>query len=186
MGKREILTPSEFVQMINSMKGCQFASISYQTETAAIDKKLVGGKSNAYNGKLSSITEMCGVQIGANYENAVNNRTEDGTEFTAEKLPWGEWLRPNYLIGHKGNVYLRAYKTKASKTEVAYYLNGSIVESEETLKDINANIRSKGESKRQSELGIDAKDQVKPFNVNVANIKTAVIDGTTYIIAKVA
>lgn len=185
MGKREILTPSEFAAMIKEMKGCQFASISYQTETAAIDKKLVGGKRNPYNGQLSSITEICGIQIGANYENAVNNRT-DGKDFVAESLPWGEWIRPNYLIGHKGNIYLRAYKTKATKTEVSYYQNGSIVENDDTLKEIKANIRSNGDSKRQSEMGIEEKDQVKPFNVNIANIKTAVIDGTTYIIASVA
>ena len=182
MAKRQILTPSEFVAMVNGMKGCQFASISYVTETAAIDKKLIGGKKNPYNGQLSSITDMVSVQIGANYENAVNNRTEE--EFTAERLPWGEWIRPNYTIGHKGNVYLRAYKTKSTKTDINYYLNGSLVTSKDVKDAICSVIRKSGESVRQSELGIKEEDQVKPFVVNVDNIIRATINGVEYMITK--
>ena len=182
--KKSFVTPNEFAEVINNLKGCQFASIAYVSDTASIDKKLIGGKKNPYNGKLKSITTMSGIQIGANYENAVNNRTEE-REFVAESLPWGEWMRPNYLISHKGNVYLRAYKTKASDTKVAYYEDNVLVEDKATLSDINKNIRTNGESKRQSEIGIDEKDQVKPFTVNIANITSAVIDGVTYIITNI-
>ena len=185
MAKKRIVTPSEFVEIINNLKGCQFASIAYTSNTSSIDKKLVGGKRNPYNGKLSSITTMSGVQIGANYENAVNNRTDD-KDFVAESLPWGEWMRPNYLISHKGNIYLRAYKTKSSKTDISYYMDGVLVNDKETIANINANIRKSGESKRQSEIGIEEKNQVKPFTTNIANIESAVIDGVTYIIAKIA
>ena len=184
MAKKRFVTPSEFVEIINNLKGCQFASIAYTSDTASINKKLVGGKSNPYNGKLSSITTMSGIQIGANYENAVNNRT-DGKDFVAESLPWGEWLRPNYLISHKGNIYLRAYKTKSSKTDISYYMEGALVDDQATIANITANIRKNGESKRQSEVGIEEKDQVKPFTTNIANIESAVIDGVTYIIAKI-
>lgn len=179
--KKDFLTPSEFVEVINSLKGCQFASIAYVSDVAAMDKKLIGGKKNPYNGRLFSLTLMSGIQIGANYENAVNNRTED-KNFIAESLPWGEWMRPNYLISHKGNVYLRAYKTKSSKTEISYYLDGALVEDEKTIKDIKANIRNSTESKRQSEIGISEKEQVKPFTTNVSNIKSAVINGVTYLV----
>ena len=182
--KKNFVTPSEFVEVINNIKGCQFASIAYISLTESIDKKLVGGKKNPYNGKLKSITTMSGIQIGANYENAVNNRTE-GKDFVAESLPWGEWMRPNYLISHKGNIYLRAYKTKASNTEVAYYENNVLVEDKAKLKDIYENIRKSGDSKKQSEIGIEEKDQVKPFTVNIANIQSAVINGVTYIIANI-
>lgn len=182
--KKQFVTPSEFAEVINNIKGCQFASIAYVSDTASIDKKLVGGKKNPYSGQLKSITTMSGIQIGASYENAVNNRTE-GKDFVAESLPWGEWLRPNYLIAHKGNIYLRAYKTKSSKTEIAYYKDNVLVDDKATITDICANIRKSGESKKQSEIGIEEKDQVKPFTTNITNIRSAVIDGVTYIIAAI-
>ena len=182
--KKQFVTPNEFAAVINGIKGCQFASIAYTNDTASIDKKLVGGKKNPYNGQLKSVTTMSGIQIGASYENAVNNRTES-KDFVASRLPWGEWLRPNYLISHKGNIYLRAYKTKASKTEVTYYQNGEVVSDKKTLTDILSNIRKSGESKKQSEMGIDEQDQVKPFTTNIANIESAVINGVTYIITKI-
>jgi len=180
---KKFVTPNEFAEVINGLNGCQFASIVYVTETESINKKLIGGKKNPYNGKLSSITSISGIQIGANYENAVNNRTEE--EFVAEPLPWGEWIRANYLIGHKGNVYLRCYKTKSTNTEVAYYEDGNIVKDSDKLSDIYKNIRSNSDSKRQSEVGIDGKDQVKPFTINITNIMSAVINGVTYIITNV-
>jgi len=181
--KKKVLTPSEFAEVINSLKGCQFASISYVTPSSAIDKKLIGGKKNPYNGQVSSITAMSAVQIGASYENAVNNRTEE--DFKAEKLPWGEWIRPNYLIGHKGATYLRAYKTKSTKPTVSYYKNGELVEDATERKNIFANIRQSAPSARQSEVGIDKEDMVMPFNVNIENIRQATINGITYIIAAV-
>lgn len=181
--KKKVLTPSEFARVINNLTGCQFASISYVTPTAAIDKKLVGGKRNPYNGEVSTITAMTSVQIGASYENAVNNRTDE--DFKAEKLPWGEWLRPNYLIGHKGATYLRAYKIKTTKSTVSYYKNGELVDDATERDNISANIRKSAPSARQSEVGIDKEDMVMPFNVNIENIRQATINGTTYIIAAV-
>jgi len=181
--KKKVLTPSEFAEVVNQLKGCQFASISYVTPSFAIDKKLIGGKKNPYNGEVSSITAMTSVQIGASYENAVNNRTDE--DFKAEKLPWGEWLRPNYLIGHKGTTYLRAYKTKATKSSVSYYKNGELVEDAAEKDNIVSNIRKSAPSARQNEVGINKENMVMPFNVNIENIRQATINGTTYIIAAV-
>lgn len=179
--KNNFINGAQFAQVINEIKGCQFASIAYGTTTESMNKKLVGGKKNPYNGRLCSVTEMSGLQIGANYQNAVNNRTES-KDFVAEKLPWGEWLRPNYLIGHKGETYLRAYKTKSSVTNVTYYLDGEKVEDKAVLAEIKANIRQSAPSARQMAEGIAEEDQVKPFTTNISNIKSATINGKTYVL----
>ena len=177
--KANFIKESEFIAIISNLKGCQFATIAYSTDVVSNNKKLSGGKKNTYYNRVATITEITSAQIGASYENAVNNRIEE-KDFVAETLPWGEWLRPNYLIGHKGATYLRAYKCKSTKTEKKFYLDGNAVTNEKVAKDISANFREHTISIRQSEAGIAEKDQVKPFNVNVANVVFATINGKTY------
>ena len=174
--KTKFMNENEFIAFINNIKGCQFATLAYVANVESINKKLVGGKKNPYHNQVTSTTTISGSQIGANYENAVNNRLQDGEEFTAEQLPWGEWMRPNYLITHKGATYLRAYKTRASKTEKAYYVKG-VKADEKTAKDIANNIRESGGSTRQSAVGIEDERQVKPFNINIANIISVAVSG---------
>ena len=182
---KQFVCEKDFANVINEVKGCQFASIAYATGVEAMNKKLVGGKSNPYYGRVSAITTCSGIQIGANFENAVNNRLEEGKTYEVASLPWGEWIRPNYLIGHKGQTYLRYYLTKNSETKVNYYLDGELVDNSDMAAAIKSAIREKRESVKQSEAGIDKADQVKPMTCNIANVMSAVIDGATYIITKV-
>lgn len=177
--KANFINESEFIAIIANLKGCQFATIAYSSDAVSNNKKLQGGKKNPYYNRVVTITEIASAQIGKNYENAVNNRTAE-RDFEAEALPWGEWIRPNYLIGHKGATYLRAYKCKTTKTSKKFYLDGKAVTDGKVEKEIQANFREHSESKRQSDAGIAVEDQVKPFNVNVTNIVFATINGTTY------
>ena len=128
MKKISILV-SEFVNVLFNTKCCQFVAFSYITDVDAMNKKLIGGKKNPYNGRLQSITTMSGCQFNANYENAVNNRLPkgdgEGEKFVAESLPWGTWIEgaANKLIAHKGETYVRFYKTASTKTDITYILD---------------------------------------------------------------
>ena len=183
MARKKLINKSEFVNIINNLKGCQFVYIGYTTDAPSLNKKIIGGQSNIYHNRLTSRTEISGIQIGANYENAVNNRINE-KDFIAKSLPWGEWLRTNYLISHKGKIYLRAYKTKSTTTNTQYYLDNRLAQGHE-LSDILNNLRNNNStSKRQSDIGIDEKDQVKPFTLNIDSINCAVINGITYVISQ--
>lgn len=178
-----IISAEEFISIINSLKGCQFASLVYTTNTASMDKKFIGGKKCPYYGRVNTTTEMTSVQIGYDYENAVNNRIEnEDTTFKAESLPWGTWLRPNYLIGHKGATYLRCYLAKTTKVATTYYLDGELPADGYAIEDIMTYIRPSHTSARQSAVGIEEREQVKPLTINIANITYAVIDHVKYII----
>ena len=179
----QVITRQQLVDIIKNLKGCQFASLVYTTDIAAMDKKLIGGRKCPYYGRVNTTTEMASVQIGYDYENAVNNRIdEEGVTFKAESLPWGTWLRPNYLITHKGNTYLRAYLAKTTKVATTYYLDGELPADGYAIEDIMTYIRPSHTSARQSEVGIEESKQVKPLTINIANIAYAVIDGCKYII----
>lgn len=181
--KRNAISVSELVNIVSNVKCCQFASISYGTPIESLNKKLIGGQKNEYYGRASSITSMSGVQINANYENAVNNRLPSGDgsgeKFVAEKLPWGEWLVPNKVITHKGKHYLRLYVTKSVKKSTSYYLDGV-----KTDINIGKEIRESKPSNRQAEAGIAVEDMVKPFTICADNVSSITLNGTTYNVVK--
>lgn len=177
--KKSAISVSELLTIVSDIKCCQFCQISYGTPTESINKKLIGGKGNEYYGRVSSITSMSGIQINANYENAVNNRIEGEEKFVAEKLPWGEWLVPNKIITHKGKYYLRLYVTKSCKKETTWYING-----ERTNLNLSNEIRESKPSARQAEVGIDEKDMVKPFTICADNVSSITLNGVTYNIVK--
>lgn len=179
--KKNAISVSELVKLVDNVKCCQFCSISYVTPASSLDKKFIGGKTNPFNGHVSAITSMSGIQINASYEKAVNNRIKGEKDFKAESLPWGEWFIPNKVITHKGKMYLRFYVTKSAKTEKAYYYDGERVD-EEMAKDIASNIRESKPSARQAEVGISEEDMVKPFTVAAENISAITLNGTTYIV----
>lgn len=180
--KTNSILVSEFVNVMNGITGCQFCSLSYTTDVEHINKKLAGGQKNPYYGRVSAVTDCSGLQFNANYENAVNNRlpkASDGKaeKFVAESLPWGTWIIPNKTIAHKGATYLRLYTIKATKKDVTYILDGVKVTDPQTIKDIEAAFRPSSSSNRQAAAGIEVKDQVKPFTLNVADINFVNIDG---------
>ena len=184
--KTNSILANEFVNVMNTITGCQFCSLSYSTDIEHVSKKLAGGKKNLYYGRVSSITDIIGCQFNANYEKAVNNRLPkgdgEGEKFVAESLPWGEWIVPNKTIGHKGATYLRLYTTKSTKKEVTYILDGNKVTDPATIKDIEAAFRPASGSNRQTAAGIEEKDQVKPFTLNVADVNHISIDGKKMVI----
>ena len=184
--KTTSIIASEFVNVMNNITSCQFCSLSYTTDIDHINKKLAGGRSNTYYGRVSSLTDISGLQFNANYEKAVNNRLPkgdgEGEKFVAESLPWGTWLVPNKTITHKGATYLRLYQTKATNKEVTFILDGAVVTDPAIIKDIKAAFRPAKESNRQAEAGIEAENQVKPFTLNVADIHHIAINGQKLVV----
>ena len=181
--KKNAISVSELVTIVSNVKCCQFCQLSYGTPIEAMNKKLIGGKGNRFYGHVSSITSMSGVQINANYENAVNNRLPkgdgNGEKFVAESLPWGEWLVPNKVITHKGKYYIRLYVTKSVKKETSFYFDG-----ERTDENIKDEIRESKPSNRQAEVGIEVEDMVKPFTICADNISSITLSGVTYNVTK--
>ena len=181
----QIITADEFVSIINTIKGCQFASLVYTTDIASMNGKFIGGKKCPYYNRVSKVTELSSAQIGKDYGKAVNNRiTEEGVTFKAEPLPWGKWARVDYLISHKGATYLRCYLAESTKVSTTYYLDGELPADGYAIDDIRTCIRPTHASARQSEVGIADDKQVKPLTINVDNIVYAVIDKVKYIIRK--
>lgn len=111
------------------------------------------------------------VQMLYSYESAVNNRIEkQGGErdFKAQGLPFGQWFVPNFLISHKGEMYMRFYLFKGGKMETTYYVDGKpATENETTL--ITAYKNQRNASGTQSQAGLTA-NQVKPCALSVKNL----------------
>ena len=144
---------SEFINVMNTITSCQFCSLSYTTDTDHTNKKLAGGQKNPYYNRLSCVTDCTGLQFNASYENAVNNRLAKGDG-----------------NAHKGATYLRLYTTKATEKNVTYILDGKVVTDTKEIENIKAAFRPSSSSNRQTAAGIDEKDQVKPFTLNVADV----------------
>ena len=118
------------------------------------------------------------VQLNYNYERAVNNRLQkEGKEpnFTAQSLPWGEWLLPNKIIVHKGSAYLRMYDFKGGVKSKSYYIDGNLATTEE-IKVIKEYEESKNKPSN-TQQGLE--NEVKPTVVNLdslISLKCDIID----------
>ncbi len=164
---------SELEQFIRDIKGCKIATLSYQT-----DVKLP--KKYGIDGVVTKVVSMS-VQINYNYENAVNNRLDrqgDTRIFSTQKLPWGQWVKgqENKLIEHKGELYLRYYLMKNTKSDKAYFVNG-VSATQEQVATIQMYERSKyTQSGTQAEVGL-TENQVMPKNVKLSGILVLKTDG---------
>lgn len=110
------------------------------------------------------------VQMKYSYENAVNNRLEkqgDERAFEAQGLPFGQWFVPNFLISHKGEMYLRFYLVKGSNLETTYCVNGKPASETETA--LIKAYKAQRESNTQSASGL-TENQVKPCALSCANL----------------
>jgi len=147
-----------FSIVCNANKG-SFASVETLTKVNIPQKLGLGKDVTKYTSKV--------VQIGANYERAVNGRrANEGVEgeFKAESLPWGEWLVADRVITHKDKTYYRVYDIANNIKEQTYFVNGEVA-TEEQLEVIKAYLASKSHTSRQ---GIE--NEVRPTNIEESNI----------------
>lgn len=171
---KPITTMTTINTILASVNTCTFASIAY-TAKVAIPQKYGLGK---------NVTELveCGVQLNYAYENAVNNRLKaQGLEpnFSAQRLPWGEWKEFNKVITHKGENYLRVYDYENRPYKVAFFVDGRKATAEETaiIKQWKASKRVP--SGTQSAVGLTT-HQVKPSAINFKGIVRLAVNGMVY------
>lgn len=160
--------------MIEAVKGCQFANVTFVSDSGI--PQYVLGKGNKV---FCIIRTDC--QLNFSYEKAVNNRlVKQGSEgnFVAQSLPWGQWVegQENKLIEHKGSLYLRYYEVANADRGRAWFVNGRYATAEEVRK-IDLYLESKNtDSDRQTEVGL-VKNQVKPKIVKLVNVLRLAVNG---------
>lgn len=162
----------------------EFATLVINSSLIEADSKIQGGSFAhiEYNGieKLPKKLGILGVvtkhtegivQMKYSYENAVNNRLEkqgDERNFKAQGLPFGQWFIPNFLIAHKGEMFIRFYTFKGGKLETTYFVDGRKATENETAL-IKAYKAQRADSKTQSESGLND-NQVKPCALKCDNL----------------
>lgn len=164
------MTNEQILSVLSTIKVGTFCEVHSLTEPK------MRKTNNPFNGmKVQKLTIQT-LQWGYNYENGVNNRLNGGTTFVAEPLKWGEWLIPNKVITHKGNLYGRFYKVDnaMASTKTTYLIDGIIAtEEQETI--IKSFLIAPSQSNRQAEVGLTT-NQVKPRDFafsSILGIKTA-------------
>lgn len=167
------------VSMIEGVKGCKFANITFVSDSGI--PQYVLGKGF----KVSNITRT-DCQLNYSYENAVNNRLAkqgDEKNFTAQSLPYGSWVvgQENKLIEHKGNLYLRYYDVKNADRATMWLVNGRKANAEEfdKIMDYLKKKKEKSDSNTQTNVGL-VENQVKPKNVKLCNILKLVVNGVVW------
>lgn len=173
------MTSAQFVEFVKALKGCQFINVMALTDA---DMYLKG---NPYRGRVKKFT-ITPMQIGFDYETAVNNRlAREGKEanFTADKLPWGHWAEGlrNKIIEHKDMLYLRTYCVRKAKPRTYYLLDGHLASAEE-YKEFSQFFKPKSESDKQSAHGLEEEFQVKPRDYKFSSIVAITINHTRIVL----
>lgn len=173
------MTRSQFVEFVRSLKGCQFVNIMALTDA---DMYL---RNNPFRGRVQKFT-ITPMQFGYDYETAVNNRlARDGKEanFTADKLPWGQWLdgMRNKVISHKDMLYLRTYCVRNARPRTFYLLDGYLASVEE-YNEFAPYLKQSSLSDKQSAHGLEDEFQVKPRDYKFSSLVAITINHTRIVI----
>lgn len=112
--------------------------------------------------------------VGGSYGRAVEKQS--GQAFTPESLPWGQWLVPNKVIQHKGELYLRTIARNQRPMRSHFLSAGEPIEKEKVVPFLPV----PAPSARQERVGLTGKRQVSVRTVKFDNIKIIKIKGETY------
>jgi len=172
------ITSNQLIEMLKNVKSASFMQVIYKG--AVKMRKTKNPFAEVGILKKTSIN----VSFFGSYENAVNNRLKKAglqADFTANPLPWGEWLVANKIIEHKGSKYVRFYMHKNSNPKTEYFYNGDKMSTEQ-LTIAKEFFQEHGESKRQSDAGLEVEEQSKPFTIGVDNILQINVNGENYLV----
>lgn len=162
-----------FANAIVSQKSHTFVSVTYENEVK------MAKTHNPYYGRVTKRV-VAQMSFYGSYENACNNRiADDGVEFVADKLPWGEWLIPNKVIVHKGEYYIRLCDINGKKAHTEYFVDGKACTMAQYREFAQFLPKSKPSAK-QSAHGISEDKQVKPRAIKLSCIKEFTMNGVTY------
>ena len=129
------------------------------------------------------------VNIGINYENAVNNqrgREDVNEQFEAKSLPWGEWVKgkENLVIEYKGQYYLRYYtelNANSDYGEFIYHFEDGTELDEFQMAKMREFLTPKKKKTPVDETTQKIEKEVKPKNVKVDGIVALTVGGKKYI-----
>ena len=169
---KTINNSSSLLALLSNLNGASFVNLTTITEP-----KMKKTGNPFADCKVQKMTTQV-MQFGYSYENAVNNRTDKDIEFVAEPLKWGEWLIPNKVITHKGNLYARFYKVGNEKAKTIFLIDGFIASAEQT-EIIKSFLPAPSESNRQAEVSL-TDNQVKPRDFAFKSIVGLKVNGETY------
>ena len=173
------MTSEQFVEFVRDLRGCQFVNVLALTDAEMYLK------GNPYRGRVKKFT-ITPMQIGFDYETAVNNRlAREGKEanFTADKLPWGHWAEGlrNKIIEHKDMLYLRTYCVRNARPRTYYLLDGCLATAEEYA-EFSQFFKPSSTSNKQSDAGLEEEYQVKPRDYKFSSIVAITINHTRIVI----
>jgi hypothetical protein len=171
------LTYDKLLEKIADIRGTVIAGLQTLTDSRA--------RKNPF-GKIYKETRLVGF-IGVDYQNSIVRESDrqgaQAENFTAESLPWGEWLYANRVISHNGKLYLRTQFTpgqrKVKTTKVLAYRDGQgKFLSHDEIKSFLPPLR---ESSKQQAQGLNRTVQVRTFCFD--SIKKIRLQGQTYRVA---
>ena len=132
---------------------------------------------NPFIGRVTKVTRYSNVALGRDYYNTIGNKLDKldlaKCEVEHEKPKGMTWLDyPYFLVSDKDDtqIYLRLTLNKNTHIVSEYYLDGVLATDDEVAL-IKTFIQSSGSSAKQTALGIDDDEQVKPFSPKVEGIK---------------
>ena len=156
------------------------AGIILSVETLSEHK--MNKRGNALYGRVTKAAKSS-YQFGYDYESAINRRlTAQGLEpsFKTASRPWGQWLIPNKIAEHKGELYLRLYTIDSAKPEATYLVDGRPATKEE-IDIIDFFTPSPAPSNKQAAAGLSA-HQVQPREVKFSSIQAFTCGGQRHIV----
>lgn len=174
------LTHTQFIKIIQNTQGAAIVGIEAITDA----KPLKTG--NPFNG-INKHVRAVGF-VGANYGEAVKREGErqgaDASAFVASPRPYGEWLVPNKVATHKGELYLRTQSTPNQRRKqparlLAYRDNSGKFLSKDEVKPF---LPKKTESAKQAAAGLVGKVDVREYKFS--SIRKVRVNGQTFALVK--
>ena len=166
--------------VINLIPGHRFITITTETDYR------MNKRNNPYFG---NVTKRCtaNVQIGFDYENAVNNRQEKETgerNFTAQERTWGGKVDNKTVSKVEANSDVKQYVAlgyKSKPSSVTYFLKDT--GAEVNIDDIKMYAVSKPTTAEvAAKQGVSEENAVVYRNVKMGNVKEITYNGVHYII----
>ena len=146
--------------------------------------KLLGGKSNPLQGRVTKLVETGQVMVFANqksngYKNMVCRRLEkegkNPEQFQLGKRVWGKRISGTPFVEHKGNKYLEVIYLQTPK-RVQYLLDGRRVDKE----SIQGMPKKSAQEIAGNQGGLDIGDKVIIRTYNLDNIISVKTGGKEY------
>ncbi len=173
------LTQSQLVAIIAGSPGVVMLGLQTLTDTKA-------RKTGNPFGQIFKRTKL-GAVVGADYQKSVEREAgrqgADASEFEAEKLPWGEWVKglEGKVIQHKGELFLRTQSTPGQRAAIPAHLLGYFDATGKELakESVAPFIKEAGESaKQQDEAGLDSTIWVRTYKLS--SVEQVTINGEVY------